>query len=458
MKIVNPATGEVVREVETTTPEGVASAAAAARAAQPTWAARPLGERIDVLRRFRANVQYRAEELAAVLTAETGKPIGQARNELAGTLPRIDFFLDHVESVLADDVVLDDPEAGLLEVVTREPLGVVANISAWNYPWFVGTNAFVPALLAGNAVLYKPSELALGTGLAIGEALVGAGVPAEVFAVLVGAGDVGAALLEQDIDGVFFTGSYLTGRRIAEAVAGRMIPVGLELGGKDPVYVADDVDVAVAAEGLADGAFYNNGQSCCSVERIYVHEKVHDAFVERFLATVDGFVLGDPSADDTYLGPLTRPQQADVLVAQVADATAKGATVERGGAPAEHDGRAGWFAPTVLTGVDGTMAVMRDESFGPIIGIQKVTSDDEALTLMNDSEFGLTAGVYTADAARAERLLSRVDAGSAYWNCCDRVSPRLPWSGRGHSGIGSTLGTLGILAFTRPKSWHRRHP
>ena len=456
MQIVNPATGAVVREVEATTPDGVVAAAHAARAAQPAWAALPLAERIDVLRKFRATVQYRAEDLAAVLSVETGKPIAQARNELAGTLPRLDFFLDHVEAALADHVVLDDAENGLVEVITREPLGVVANISAWNYPWFVGTNAFVPALLAGNAVLYKPSELALGTGLAIGEGLVSAGVPADVFAVLVGGGDVGAALLEQDIDGVFFTGSYATGRRIAEAVAGRMIPVQLELGGKDPVYVADDVDVATAAAGLADGAFYNNGQSCCSVERIYVHDKVYDDFVDAFLATVDGFVLGDPADDATYLGPLTRPQQAAVLAEQVADATAKGATLRRGGAPVEHDGRPGWFAPTVLTEVDATMAVMRDESFGPIIGIQRVSSDDEALSLMNDSEFGLTAGVYTADPARAERLLARVDAGSAYWNCCDRVSPRLPWSGRGHSGIGSTLSTLGITAFTKPKAWHRR--
>ncbi len=456
MKIVNPANGELIDEVDDTTPDGVASAYASARAAQPAWAARPLTERLDAIRGFRAGVVDRLDELAAVLTAETGKPIGQSRNELNGLLPRVDFFLEHAEATLADQVVLDDTANGLVEVISHEPLGVVANISAWNYPWFVGSNVFVPALLAGNAVLYKPSEFALGTGRAIGELLWAAGVPRDVFQVLVGGADVGGALLAQPIDGVFFTGSYATGRRIAETVAGRMIPVQLELGGKDPVYVCDDVDVDAVAPAIADGAFYNNGQSCCSVERIYVHEAVYDRFVERFLDTVDGFVLGDPADDATYLGPLTRPQQADVLVAQVADAVTKGATLARGGGPTTHDGHPGWFEPTVLLDVTSDMAVMRDESFGPIIGIEKVGSDDEALARMNDTEFGLTAGVYTPDEGRALGLLARLDAGSAYWNCCDRVSPRLPWSGRGHSGIGATLSTLGITAFTRPKAWHRR--
>ncbi len=455
MKVHNPADGSLINEVPDTSVEEVGTAFAAAAAAQADWAARPLIERIDILRKFRAGVVYRLEELADMLTEETGKAISQSRNELNGLLPRIDFFLDHVESALADETVLEDADAGLVEVIAREPLGVIANISAWNYPWFVGSNVFVPGLLAGNAVLYKPSEFALNTGLAIGDLLWSAGVPREVFAVLVGGGEVGAALLDQPVDGVFFTGSYGTGRRIAEQLAGRMIPMQLELGGKDPVYVASDADPAVA-EGLADGAFYNNGQSCCSVERIYVHASIYDAFVERFVATVDGFVLGDPTNPDTYLGPLTRPQQIEVLASQVADAVTLGATVLRGGTPTDHDGHAGWFAPTVLVDVNHDMAVMRDESFGPMIGIQRVGSDDEAVALMNDTEFGLTAGVYTSDADRARRMLAEVNAGSVYWNCCDRVSPRLPWSGRGHSGIGSTLSVMGITAFTKPKAWHRR--
>ena len=459
MKVVDPATGELLTNVLDDSAEMIAEKVAAARVAQPLWAARPVEERIEIMRAFRGWVVKKADELAALLTSETGKPITQSRNELAGLLPRIDFFLDHAAATLADEVVLDDPEAGVREVIGHEPLGVIANISAWNYPYFVGSNVFVPALLAGNAVLYKPSEHATRTGLAIASMLNDAGVPVDVFSLVAGDGSVGAELLSHPLDGVFFTGSYATGRRIAESVAPQLGHVQLELGGKDPVYVCDDVDVAAAAEGLADGAFYNNGQSCCSVERIYVHQSIHDAFVERFVATVEDFVMGDPTDDATYLGPLTRPDQADVLDAQVADAVAKGATVRTGGARvAGRPAGTAWFAPTVLTGVTADMAVMRDESFGPIIGIQSVADDDEALALMNDTAYGLTAGVYAVDEARAAALLDQVRAGSAYWNCCDRVSPRLPWSGRGHSGMGSTLGTSGILAFTHPKAWHLRSP
>ncbi len=451
MRVINPATGDVLREVPEDDATSVADKFAAARAAQPEWAARPLDERIEVIRRFRATVAYRVDDLAAILTSETGKPITQARNELNALLPRIDFFLDNVERTIDDEVVLLDDANGMEEVLSHEPLGVVANISAWNYPYFVGSNVWIPALLTGNAVLYKPSELAVLTGTEVAEMFWGSGVPEDVFGLLVGGGDVGAALLDQRVDGVFFTGSYGTGKRIAEAVAGAMIPVQLELGGKDPVYVCDDVDVATAAEGLADGAFYNAGQSCCSVERIYVHERIYDEFVEHFVKTVDGFVVGDPTSDDTYIGPLTRPQQIEVLDAQVADAVAKGARVLSGG------GSTGaWFLPTVLADVSHDMAVMRDESFGPIIGIQRVRDDGEATAFMNDTEFGLTAGVFSPDEPRATEILREVDAGTAYWNCCDRVSPRLPWSGRHHSGIGSTLSTAGILAFTRPKAWHLR--
>lgn len=454
MKIIDPATETLVAEVEADTPAGVAAKVAAARAAQPAWAAVPLAERTAVIRRFRDAVEAGCDELAATLTGETGKPISQARNELTGLLPRIDFFCDEVADVVGDERVLTDPEQMLSEVIRHEPLGVVANISAWNYPWFVGSNVFVPALLCGNAVVYKPSEHATLTGLAIARLLHEAGVPEEVFATLVGAGDVGGALLEQPLDGVFFTGSYATGRRIAESVAGRMIRLQLELGGKDPVYVTDEVPVADVAAAVADGAFYNTGQSCCSVERVYVHESVFAEFVEAFVATVEGFVTGDPTDEATYIGPLTRAPQLDVLEAQVADAVAKGATIRTGGTRGAGPGA--WFAPTVLTGVDHSMSVMREESFGPIIGIQSVADDDEALALMNDTEYGLTAGVYSRYRARAERLLSGVDAGSAYWNCCDRVSPRLPWTGRHHSGVGSTLSTYGIRTFTQPKAFHLR--
>jgi acyl-CoA reductase-like NAD-dependent aldehyde dehydrogenase len=279
-------------------------------------------------------------------------------------------------------------------------------------------------------------------------------VPQDVFQALVGAGPVGAALLEQKLDGLFFTGSYATGTRIAQTIGPRFVKLQLELGGKDPTYVCDDADPKAAAESLADGAMYNTGQSCCSVERIYVHEKIHDAFLAAFVETVKGFKTGDPMDEATYIGAITRAPQLDVLDAQVADAKAKGAKLHIGGQRLPGPGN--WYAPTVFSHVDHRMELMREESFGPIIGIQKVGDDEEAIALMNDTRYGLTAGVYTPDAARAEKLLSRVNAGSLYWNCCDRVSPRLPWSGFGDSGNGVTLSTCGIEAFTRPRAWHMR--
>jgi acyl-CoA reductase-like NAD-dependent aldehyde dehydrogenase len=455
MNVVNPATGATIEQVTVTTTSDLAARFEAARMAQRHWAAQPVAERVGVLARFRALVERDGEALAAVLTAETGKPISQARNELAAVLGRIDFFTEHAAGALASTEVGDD--GATREVIAREPLGVVANISAWNYPWFVGTNVFVPALAAGNAVIYKPSEFATLTGLAMGRLLAEAGLPDGLFALAIGDGSVGAAVLALDVDAVAFTGSYATGRHIAETMASRLVPVQLELGGKDPVYVTDDVDIDAAAVSLADGAFYNNGQSCCSVERIYVHRSVAEAFVDRFVHEVGGFSMGDPTDERTYLGPLTRPAQVAVLTAQVADAVEHGAVVRLGGSVLDR-GDGTWFAPTVLTGVSDTMAVMREESFGPVIGIAVVDDDDEALSRMNDTDYGLTAGVFCRDEDRARRLLAQVNAGSAYWNCCDRVSPRLPWSGRNNSGIGLTLSVEGIVAFTRPKAYHLRRP
>jgi acyl-CoA reductase-like NAD-dependent aldehyde dehydrogenase len=228
--------------------------------------------------------------------------------------------------------------------------------------------------------------------------------------------------------------------------------VQLELGGKDPVYVCDDVDVPAAAAATAEGAFYNAGQSCCAIERLYVHRSIAAGFTDAFVETVRGYRAGDPTDEATYVGPLARREQLAVLEEQVRDAVEKGARLLCGGK--RREGRGWYFEPTVLAGVDHSMRVMREESFGPVIGIQEVAGDDEAVERMNDTEYGLTAGVYTPDRARAERVLARVDAGTVYWNCCDRVSPRLPWTGRRHSGIGSTLSVLGIRAFVQPKAWH----
>ena len=454
MKITNPATGATLADVAADSAQLVRAKYARARAAQPAWAATPVAKRLGAIRKFREILADRQPELAQTLSLEVGKPIRQSRNELNGLAGRIDFFLEHTAKVLRDERVFADPQGKLEERIGHDPLGVVANISAWNYPYFVGGNVFVPALAAGNAVLYKPSEFATLTGMHIEDMLHAAGVPADVFIAVVGDGKTGAALLRQPVDGVFFTGSYATGAKIAASTGRRMIKTQLELGGKDPIYVCDDVDVAATAAAVADGAFYNTGQSCCSVERIYVHRKIHDAFVAAFVAEVKGYKVGDPLDEATYIGAITRRPQLAVLGRQVADAKKKGAQVLLGGAPVK--GKGNWFAPTVLARVDHTMQVMRDESFGPIIGIMAVAGDDEAVALMNDTEYGLTAGVYTGDEKRAKRILRQVSAGTVYWNCCDRVSPRLPWSGVKHSGIGLTLSTYGIQTFTRPKAWHLR--
>jgi len=454
LAIHNPANGQLITTLPADDATSVATKTTAARVAQPAWAATPMAERKACIERFRSGVVRDLESLAVTMTRATGKPVKMSRNELNGLLGRIDFFLKELELSVATETVFED--GGMREQIQHTPLGVVANISAWNYPWFVGCNVIVPALLTGNAVVYKPSEYATMTGQEIARLLHEAGVPPEVMVCLVGAGAVGSALLEQPVDGVFFTGSVATGQRIAQAVGNKFIKLQLELGGKDPTYVCEDADPKAAAESLADGAMYNTGQSCCSVERIYVHEKIHDAFVAAFVDTVKTFRTGDPMAEDTYIGAITRAPQLAVLDAQVADAVAKGAQLLAGGkrAAGPFGGAGNWYEPTVFANVNPSMELMREESFGPIIGIQKVSGDAEAVKLMNDTRYGLTAGVYTPDQERAQRLLAQVNAGSVYWDCCDRVSPRLPWSGHGDSGVGLTLSTYGIQTFTRPKAWH----
>lgn len=452
LSIINPANGQVFAELPADTAASVADKFRRAQAAQALWVQVPLAERLACITRFRAAVVEQIDELARIMTQETGKPIRLSHNELNGFLGRIDFFLQQAVPSTESETVF--AEGGMTEVIEHTPLGVVGNISAWNYPWFVGGNVFVPALLTGNAVLYKPSEFASLTGQAMARLLHGAGIPADAFITLVGGGEVGAALLAQPLDGLFFTGSYATGARIANTLGPRMVKLQLELGGKDPTYVCEDANPEAAAESLADGAMYNTGQSCCSVERVYVHEAIYDRFVAAFVSTVKGFKRGDPMAQDSYIGPITREPQMAVLKAQVADALAKGATLLTGGHAIDEPGN--WFEPTVFSNVSHDMLLMTEESFGPIIGIQKVSSDAQAVTLMNDTVYGLTAGVFTPNEARAKALLAQIKAGTVYWNCCDRVSPRLPWSGYGHSGVGLTLSTYGIQTFTRPKAWHLR--
>jgi len=453
MKITNPATGEVFKEIADDTTATIRSKYEKLKSGQQVWAAVPLDERTVILRRFSDNLEKNIDQLAATLTSEVGKPLQQSKNELNGARARIKWLTDNAAKFLADEVMVKDPK--MEERISYEPLGVIGNISAWNYPYLVGVNVFVPALLAGNAVLYKPSEFASLTGLSIAKALYEAGVPESAFQVAIGAKDAGEAMLDLPLNGYFFTGSFKTGKYIYERVAPKMVPCQCELGGKDPLYVADDVDdVKSVAAGTADGAFYNNGQSCCAVERIYVHEKVYDQYVDEFVKEVKGYKLGAPEEAGVYVGPLTRPSQVDVLTEQVNEAIKKGASVLTGGKKADRRGF--YFEPTVLTNVNHDMSIMREESFGPVIGIMKVKNDDEAIRLMSDTEYGLTAAVYSADKSRAEKILGKVDAGTGYWNCCDRVSAAVPWSGRKHSGFGATLSHAGLRAFTKPKAYQLR--
>lgn len=452
MKIINPATEAVIKEIAEDTAASIQSKYEAAKAAQKQWAQVPLKERIACIAKFNELMLANADKIATDLSAEVGKPLGQAKGEINGGVGRSQYFVENSEKYLAEEWMVT--EGATREKLMYEPLGVIANISAWNYPILVGMNVFIPALIGGNAVLYKPSEFSTLTGLNMADMLWQAGVPKDVFQVVIGAKDAGEALLNLPLNGYFFTGSYATGKYIAERVASKLVPVGLELGGKDPMYVCEDVDVKPAASAGVEGAFYNNGQSCCAVERIYVHEDIYEDYVAAFVEEAKTMKLGAPSEEGTFIGPLTRSQQVAVLEQQVADAVAKGAELLLGGKPT--DGNGYYFEPTVLTNVDHSMQVMMDESFGPIIGIQKVKSDAEAVKLMLDTPYGLTSAVYTLDESRALGLMNQLNSGTVYWNCCDRVSPNLPWSGRGASGLGSTLSHAGIRTFVQPKSYHLR--
>ncbi len=452
MKIVNPANGDLIREVEEDRDKDITSAFDALSKGQKVWGARPPETRIAALKRFSDLLETNKEKLAKTLTQEVGKPIREARNEIAGAIARVSFFLQSSQKWLSSEQV--NEASGTHEVLAFEPLGVIANISAWNYPYLIAMNVLAPALIAGNSVLYKPSEFSTLSGLHIERLLFEAGVPQDAFRAIVGGASAGQALLKLPLDGFFFTGSYRTGHAIAASLSGRLVPVVLELGGKDPLYVMDDVDIAKAAANAAEGVFYNCGQSCCAVERIYVHEKIYELFVKAFVEEAKKLKMGDPMDGTTTLGPVTRHAHLSHLSHQVKDALDHGARLLSGGKAI--GGKGNFFEPTVLVDVTASMSVMREETFGPVIGIQKVKDDEEALKLMADTDYGLTAAVFSKDEARAKRILGQLNVGTAYWNCCDRVSPWLPWSGRKHSGFGVTLSYLGIQAFVKPKGYHLR--
>jgi acyl-CoA reductase-like NAD-dependent aldehyde dehydrogenase len=453
MQIINPATEEIIGEVAEDSAASVKEKYSAALAGQQEWAGRPVGERLAVIGRFYDLLETEKEVLAATLTAETGKPLQQSYNELNGARARIRWMIDHSARWLAEEWIIT--EGATREKIVYEPLGVIANISAWNYPYLIGVNVFIPALIGGNAVLYKPSEYATLTGAHIERILHACGVPGGVFRMVVGKGAAGEWLLSLPLDGYFFTGSYRTGRNIAEKVAPKLVPCQLELGGKDPLYVMDDVDdIDKVATAALEGVVYNNGQSCCAVERIYVQEKIYDAFVRSYVEQARRLVVGDPTTAGTEIGPLSRPGQLDFLLDQIDDAVKKGARLLYGGRRLDRKGY--FIEPAVLVDVDHRMKLMKDESFGPVVGIQRVSDDDEAVRLMADTEYGLTAAVYSGSWGRAEQVMRQLNTGTVYWNCCDRVSAGLPWSGRKHSGLGMTLSYQGIRAFVQPKAYHIR--
>jgi len=453
MKVINPATEELIREIPEDDAKSVQEKFELLKKGHPGWAKLPVQKRVDCIQRFYDLLLAEKDDLAKTLTTEVGKPLKESYNELNGARARMKYFIDNSVKWLSEEWIVT--EGTTKEKIVYEPFGVIANISAWNYPYLVGVNVFIPALIGGNAILYKPSEYSTLTGLAIQNLLYRAGVPENVFQSVIGKGNVGEILLNLPLDGYFFTGSYRTGKYIAEKVAPKLVPIGLELGGKDPLYVMDDIaDIDKVAGAALEGVVYNNGQSCCAVERIYVHEKIYDQFVKSYTEQAKKLVIGNPMNEKTDIGPLSRKEQQQFLLEQVKDAKEKGATVLYGGNAINSKGY--FIEPTVLVNVSHDMKVMKEESFGPVTGIQKVRDDSEALQLMQDTEYGLTAAIYSKSYERAEALMKQMNTGTVYWNCCDRVSGALPWSGRKHSGLGSTLSYQGIRAFVQPKAYHIR--
>jgi acyl-CoA reductase-like NAD-dependent aldehyde dehydrogenase len=453
LSIVNPATEELITEVNEDSVQSIEKKYSLLKTGQVHWATVPVEERISCIQRFHDLLEENKDELAHTLTSETGKPLQQSYNELNGARTRIKYFVEHTAKYLAEEWVT--ASGATREKIVYEPLGIIANISAWNYPFLVGVNVFIPALLGGNAVFYKPSEYATLTGIHIQQLLYRAGIPANCFQMAIGKGAVGNALLDLPLNGYFFTGSYKTGKYIATTVAPKLVPCQLELGGKDPLYVMEDVaDLEQTVAAVLEGVVYNNGQSCCAVERIYVHEKIYDSFVESFTQQMKKLKIGSPLDPATEIGPLSRKEQVEFLLSQIKDAVDKGATLLSGGN--RLLGKGYFLEPAVLINVNHEMRLMKEESFGPVVGIQKVKSDEEALEYMQDTEYGLTAAIYSQSYERAEAILKKIHTGTVYWNCCDRVSANLPWSGRKHSGLGSTLSYQGIRTFVQPKAYHLR--
>jgi acyl-CoA reductase-like NAD-dependent aldehyde dehydrogenase len=420
---------------------------AAAQAAFGQWRSVPVEERVRVVG---AGVQWfrrNAETVAREVTLQMGKPLAQARSEVEGMLGRAEHMLAIAAQALAPEIL--PPKPGFTRRIEHAPLGVVLNLSAWNYPLLITVNVVVPALLAGNTVLLKHSARTPLCGRQFATAFGDRNLVADL--VLTHA-QTARLIGDPRIAHVAFTGSVEGGRQVFAATSQRFIDTGLELGGKDPAYVAADVDLETAVAGVVDGACYNAGQSCCAVERVYVHRSLYDAFLERAAALLAEYRLGDPLLETTTMGPLVSQGAVENLERQVADARAHGARVLFGGARREGT----FFLPTLLADCRNDTLVMQEESFGPLVPVLAVRDDDEALAHMNDSRYGLTASVWTRDRARADRFAALLEAGTVYQNRCDYLDPALPWTGWKDSGKGSTLSRHGFLHLTRRKSVHFR--
>ena len=456
-RIDNPYTFETVAERPLLSSSEVEGLVSRAQRAHKQWARVPLQDRIALCERFCVEFEKDADRIAREVTQQMGKPLSQARGEVKTALFRARTMMSLAAEALRDEPL--PPIPGFTRFIRHDPVGVVLDISAWNYPLLITVNVVVPSVLAGNAVLIKSANRTALCGDAFARAFEKAGAPENLVTAIDAAHDVCAQIIaRQEVGFVSFTGSVRGGHEVYREGAKRFIDVGLELGGKDPAYVAPDADLDHAIANIVDGAFYNAGQSCCGIERIYVHASVYDRFVEGALAEVRKYTLGDPLASGTSMGPMAQPDAPQKLAAQVAEARAKGGRVLCGGAPV-HDGagKGRFFDPCLVVEANHTMhGLMVEESFGPIVGVQRVADDDEAVRLMNDSPYGLTAAIWTRDQERAFRVGAQIETGTFFMNRCDSLDPLLPWTGVKDTGKGMTLSKYGFMGVTRRKSFHLR--
>ena len=454
LETISPINGAVIVRRSYASAAQTRAVLASASAAQQAWHRTPLAERAALVSRGVDAFVARKADIAQELTHQMGRPLRYTPGEVGGFETRARHMIGIAESALHD--VVPAPLAGFTRFVRRDPLGVVLVVAPWNYPLLTAVNAVVPALMAGNAVILKHSAQTPLAAERIVEAFTQGGLPAGLLQFIHTDHDGTHALIKApEVSGVCFTGSVAGGMAVERAAAGRFIQVGLELGGNDPAYVRADARLDHAVETLVDGAFFNSGQSCCGIQRIYVQRSVYAKFVDQAVALTRQYVLGDPLDADTTLGPVVRVSAADAVRATVAEALAKGAKGLVDARAFKRDAPGSTYvAPQILVDVNHSMQIMSDECFGPVVGIMPVDTDDEAVRLMNDSPFGLTAALFTQDEAAALDLGDRLQTGTVFMNRCDYLDPALAWTGVKNTGRGATLSSLGYEHLTRPKSFH----